>query len=144
MGILDRLTGNDPERRARLERAGAAVDRELAANLELSAMFDSSQQAAVFENGEFARFASALRLDLPPDPYAALATVYEAIPAIESAMERRGPANTIRPEDRALIEAWEGDVRHAQRGLRDAMTAPPPPVWASLIARLRGWRTTRR
>jgi hypothetical protein len=52
-------------------------------------------------------------------------------------MERRGPPNTVRPEDLALVESWEGDVREAQRELRAAVAAPPTSVWALFMQRLR-------
>ena len=118
--------------------AAAAVDRELAANLELASMFDQTHQVALFENGEFARHGATLRDD--PAAFAAVESVYARIADTETAMARRGPANTIRPEDVALIEGWEGDVREAQRRLRAAASAPEPSAWAALIARLRGGR----
>ncbi|HYR94225.1 MAG TPA: hypothetical protein VEP48_08465, partial [Methylomirabilota bacterium] len=70
--------------------------------------------------------------------FALLDAVYAGIPATESAMERRGPAATLKPADRALIEGWEGDVRDAQVRLRAALAAPPPSVWSLLLARLHG------
>jgi hypothetical protein len=144
MGLLDRLRGRrDPGRRARLDAAVAAIDRELAANLELSSMFDQTHQAVVFENGEFARHGGTLRAEIAA-AHASVADVYERMPATETAMERRGPANSIRPEDRALIETWEGDVRAAQRAMRDAASAPAPSVWVSVLAWLRGGRQTGR
>ena len=65
-------------------------------------------------------------------------------PATESAMERRGPAGSLRPQDRALIETWEGDVRVAQLSLRQAARRAPPSPLAALLARLRGGRQTGR
>lgn len=142
--VLDRIRGRrDPERRARLGAAAAGVDRELAANLELAAMFDQTHQAVVFENGEFGRHRAVLEAEAAV-VYPALASVYERIPATESAMERRGPAGSLRPEDRMLIETWEGDLRDAQRALRDAARAEPPTLWRSVVARLRGGRQTGR
>lgn len=142
--VLDRIRGRrDPGRRARLRAAAAGVDRELAANLELAAMFDQTHQAVVFENGEFARHRTILASEVP-EVFPTLAGVYEGIPATESAMERRGPAHSLRPEDRALIETWEGDLRDVQRSLRQAARAEPPSLWASLVARRRGGRRTGR
>ena len=43
----------DPADQAELERAVAAVDRELAVDLELLSMFDQTKQAFVLENGQF-------------------------------------------------------------------------------------------
>jgi len=40
----------DPEQRQRLERAVADVDRELAANLELTSVFDQTKQAVVISS----------------------------------------------------------------------------------------------
>jgi hypothetical protein len=97
----------------------------------------------VFENAAFAQQHAALRL-WAPAAFAFIGTVYAGMPATESAMERRGPANTLRPEDLALIERWEGDVREAQRLLRAAVAAPPPSGWSVVLGRLRpGRRSTR-
>jgi len=136
--FLDRLLGRDPARRAAFAVAAAAVDRELAANLELASMFDQTHQAALFEIGEFERHGATLRDD--PVAFSAIESVYRRVAETEAAMARRGPANTIKPDDLAFIETWEGDVRAAQRGLRDAVNAPPPSAWALLLARLRGGR----
>jgi len=138
VGVLDRLLGRDPARRVAFASAAAAVDRELAANLELASMFDQTHQAALFEIGEFERHGATLRDD--PAVFSAVESVYRRVAETEAAMARRGPANTIKPEDLAFIEGWEGDVRAAQRGLRDAVNAPPPSAWALLVARLRGSR----
>jgi hypothetical protein len=126
----------DPKRRAALAEAAAALDRELAGNLELMSMFDQTKQAVVLENGEFERYRATIErhaaASLP-----ALADLYERIPATESAMERRGPANTIKDDDRRLIEAWEGDARTAQRTLRAAIDGRPVSGWKAAMARLR-------
>ena len=133
----------DPERRARLEAAADAVARELAGDLELAAMFDQTHQAAVFENAEFGRHRSVLEAEVG-DAYRRLADVYRRIPETEDAMERRGPAASIRPEDRALIEHWEGDARDAQRALIDEAHAQPPSLVSQLLGRLRGGTRTGR
>ncbi len=144
MGILGRLLGLDGAgRREQLARAAGAIDRELAANLELAAMFDQTHQAALFENGEFARHRDFLEREVP-EVYADLADVYARIPATESAMERRGPAASVRPEDRTLIEAWEGDARTAQRALREASTQKRSSAWWRIVGRPRGKRRTKR
>jgi hypothetical protein len=133
---LSRLLGAPSEaERARFSDAASAVDRELAANIELASMWDQTHQAVVFENGEFARHREAIER-AAPSVSALLAQAYDGIPATEGAMERRGPANTVRPEDLALIETWEGDVREAQRELRAAATAPDQSLWALLAARV--------
>ena len=137
MRILDRILGRrDRATRERLRLGVGAVDRELAANLELASMFDQTHQAVVFENGEFARHRGLLERELP-SVFSALSDVYARIPATESAMERRGPARSVRPDDRAAIEAWEGDVRAAQRAMREAAAAPPRSLLAALAGRLR-------
>jgi hypothetical protein len=133
----------DPEVRRRLERAVADVDRELAANLELTSLFDQTHQAVVLENGEFTRHGSTIEVGLDL-AYRDLADLYSRIPDTESAMERRGPANSLREADRVLIETWEGDARAAQRGLRDALAAPKPSRFALLLRRLRGMLPSRR
>ena len=140
MGILARLLGAPPpEDRSRLEVVAAAIDRELAANIELASLWDQTHQAVVFENGEFTRHAAVLRrLASGGFDFELLAEVYGRMPSVESAMERRGPVNSIKPEDKTLVETWEGDVREAQRWLRAAVNAPSPSVWALLAARLRG------
>ena len=133
----------DPETRARLERAVAAVERELAANLELTSMFDQTHQAVVLENGEFARHRAWLERSLA-GAYADLADLYDRIPAAEAAMERRGPANTLRDDDREVIETWEGDARAAQRGLRLAFALSARPPLARLLTRLGDMLASRR
>jgi hypothetical protein len=136
MGLLQRILGApSPEERARFAEAAAAVDREIAANIELASMWDQTHQAVVFENAAFGRHRAAIER-VAPSACALLVLTYDHMPETETAMERRGPANTIKPEDLALIERWEGDVREAQRHLRDAVTAPAPSVWALVAERL--------
>jgi hypothetical protein len=145
MGLLQRLIGApSPRDRAELAAAAAAVDRELAANIELASLWDQTHQAAVFENGEFARHAGSLRRLAPGAfDFELVSGVYERIPGVETAMARRGPVNSIKPEDKTLIETWEGDVRDAQRWLRSAVNAPPPSTWAVLLGRLRRGKRNR-
>lgn len=138
MNFLQRLLGAPtPEQRARLASAAAAVDRELAANIELAALWDQTHQAATFENGEFARHAPVIRV-AAPSASTLLVDVYARIPSTESAMERRGPVNSIAAADKAVVEGWEGDVREAQRALRSAVNAPAPSVWSLLLRRVHG------
>lgn len=125
------------EGQAALERAVAAVDRELAADLELMHMFDTTRQAFVLENGQFIAHREVIEREAP-EAYAFVADVFERIPATEAAMERRGPAGSIADTDRALIHAWEGDAREAQRTLRASLVPPRATRWDALIARLRG------
>jgi hypothetical protein len=125
-----------PDERGRFLAAAAAVDRELAANLELASMWDQAHQSVTFENAEFTTHRSAIERGAPLVS-TLVADTYERIAETESAMDRRGPANTVRPEDRALVEKWEGDVREAQRQLRAAIDAPPPSTWSLLRDRLR-------
>lgn len=137
MDALRRLLGApSDEDRANLADAASAVDRELAANIELASMWDQTHQAVVFENSEFSRHAAVIRA-AAPGAFEPLAQAYGRIGDTENAMERRGPANTIRPEDLALIEAWEGDVREAQRRLRASVNAPEPSLWSLFMERLR-------
>ncbi len=124
------------EGQAALERAVAMVDRELAADLELMAMFDQTKQALVLENGQFLASRDVLQREAPA-AFAFAADVYERVPATEAAMERRGPAGSIADADRALIHAWEGDARVAQRGLRAALAVPRRTRWEEMAARLR-------
>lgn len=124
-----------PARQAALDAAVAAIDRELAANLELTAMFDQTRQAFVLEMGQFDVHEEVLRRELPA-AHDRAAAVYARIPEAESAMERRGPANTLKDADRAIVESWEGDARALQRQLRDAAAAPLPSRLARLFARL--------
>src|SRR5207302_84837 len=126
VGLLDDIRGRrDPARQSRLDEAAAAIDRELAANLELTSLFDQTHQAVLFEIAQFERHGEVLARELPAD-HAALVDVYARIPATENAMERRGPAGSLRPDDRALIEGWEGDARAAQQALREAARRAPP------------------
>jgi hypothetical protein len=127
----------DRRARAALAEAVGAVDRELAANLELMTMFDQTKQAVVLENGEFVRHRATLEREAV-GPAESVASLYSRMPETESAMERRGPANSLRDADRRLIEGWEGDAREAQRALRATLAAGPIVGWAALRARLRG------
>ncbi len=131
--------GRSPEDQRLLERAVAAIDRELAANLELTGMFDQTKQAFVLENGQWTIHGAAVTRELP-ETGAFAADLYARIPATESAMERRGPANSLRDEDREIVERWEGDAREAQRRLRADLVAPQSGLLARLIARLPGRR----
>jgi hypothetical protein len=137
VGWLARPLSPDPEERRQVSAAVNAVDRELAANLELTTMFDQTKQAVTLENGEFARYRGTLERGARPAA-TALAALYERMSDAESAMERRGPANSLKPADRQLIEAWEGDAREAQRSLRMALDRRPKAGWAAISARLSG------
>ena len=137
VGWLARPLRPDPRDRAQFTEAVNAVDRELAANLELTTMFDQTKQAVTLENGEFARPSATLARNAAPVA-AAMAALYDRMSDAESAMERRGPANSLRPADRQLIEGWEGDAREVQRSLRNSLDAGPLVGWQALSARLRG------
>ncbi|MDP9264988.1 MAG: hypothetical protein M3O91_02540 [Chloroflexota bacterium] len=126
--LLGRAPRRDAQAQAALEGAVAAVDRELAANLELTTMFDQTRQAVVLENGEFARNRAVIERELPRE-HRGLAELYAGLPEAESAMERRGPAGSVTPLDRGIVETWEGDARESQRMLRAAVAAPPTPAW---------------
>lgn len=134
---LTRAPRRSAEAQAELDRAVAAVDRELAADLELTAMFDQTKQAFVLENGQYALHAGTLGREIP-EAAAFAADLYARLPEAESAMERRGPAGSLKDADREIVESWEGDAREAQRRLRAAATARPVPPWRKAIARLRG------
>ena len=140
--LMARPLKPDPRERAELAEAVSAVDRELAANLELTSMFDQTKQAVTLENAAFGRHRATLERQAGPTA-AAVSSLYARIPETESAMERRGPANSLRPEDRQLIERWEGDARDAQRSLRAALAAPALVGWPAVSARLRA-RSARR
>jgi hypothetical protein len=135
VGWLARPLPRDPVEQRRLTDAVNAVDRELAANLELTTMFDQTKQAVTLENGAFVRYRTTIERTAG-DAAAAVAALYDRMSDTESAMERRGPANSLRPEDRQLIEGWEGDAREAQRSLRGSLAAAPRRGWPALSARL--------
>lgn len=128
---------------ADLERAVAAIDRELAADLELTGMFDQTKQAFVLEMSQWVAHEGTIRREAP-ELHAFLADVFGRIPEAESAMERRGPANTLKDADRDIVQGWEGDAREAQRLLRGGLAPRPAPsvdrpsVLGRLIARLLG------
>lgn len=132
---LARPLAPDPDERRKFADAVNAVDRELAANLELTTMFDQTKQAVTLENGEFARHSATLASNAGAVA-ASIAALYDRMSEAELAMERRGPANSLRPEDRRLIEGWEGDAREAQRALRESLTSGPLVGWRALSARL--------
>src|SRR6267378_2470305 len=137
IGWLARPLAPDPNERRRVSDAVNAVDRELAANLELTTMFDQTKQAVTLENGEFAHHRATLERNVRSTAVA-IAALYDRISDAESAMERRGPANSLKPADRQLIEGWEGDAREAQRSLRESLQARPLRGWAAVSARLHG------
>ncbi len=122
---------------AELDLAVAAIDRELAANLELTTMFDQTRQAVVLENAQFERHSPVVARELP-DVAKQVSDVYGRIVAAEDAMGRRGPAASLRDADRAIIEGWEGDAREAQRALRTASAMAPRSFLSALWQRLRG------
>ena len=126
------------EAQARLDRAVAAIDRELPPNHELTSLFDQTKQPFVLENGQWQLHAATIATELP-DAHAFAAELYARIPDAESAMERRGPANSLKDEDREIVERWEGDAREAQRRLRADRLRPAPSLLRRLIARLPGW-----
>lgn len=130
--------GRSPEARAALGRAVAAIDRELAANLELTSLFDQTKQAFVLENGQWQIHHDTIARELPA-AHAFAADLYARMPDAESAMERRGPANSLKDEDREIVERWEGDAREAQRRLRADLARPEPSFFRRVIARLLGW-----
>lgn len=134
---LTRAPRRSPQAQAELDRAVAAVDRELAADLELTAMFDQTKQAFVLENVQYGLHATTLEREIP-QAAAFVADLYRRVPDAESAMERRGPAGSLRDADREIVETWEGDAREAQRRLRAAASARPLTAWDRVIARLRG------
>jgi hypothetical protein len=125
------------EAQAALERAVAAIDRELAANLELTTMFDQTKQAFVLENGQWNLHRKTIERELPAT-HAFTADLYARMPDAESAMERRGPANSLKDADREIVERWEGDAREAQRLLRGDLARPQPGLLSRLIARILG------
>jgi len=126
-----------PEAQRALEAAVADVDRELAADLELLAMFDQTKRAFVLENARFLAVRAVIEREAP-EAFAVAADLYERIPAAETAMERRGPAGSIPDADLAVVHAWEGDARAAQRALRASLAPPARSRWDALAARLRG------
>lgn len=125
-----------PAEQERLERATRRVERELAGNVELVGMFLQTKQPAVLElsgyreaRGEIAGADAELasRLDV----------LYERIPDAESAMERRGPAGSLKPEDRETVHAWQGDARELQRAVRDLGERRPTSPGVRLLTSLR-------
>jgi hypothetical protein len=99
-------------------------------------MFDQTKQAFVLENGQFLAARGTIEREAP-EASALVADVYARIPATEAAMERRGPAGSIADADLALVHAWEGDAREAQRAIRAALGVPTASRWEVLAARLR-------
>ena len=95
--------GRSTERQRDLAQAVAAVDRELAANLELTSVFDQTKQAFVLENGQWQVHRSTIADELPA-AHAFVDELYRRIPDAESAMERRGPANSLKDADREIVD----------------------------------------
>jgi hypothetical protein len=124
------------EGQAALDRAIALVDRELAADLELMAMFDQTKQPFVLENGQFLALRDVIAREAPA-AFALVAAVYDRIPQVEASMERRGPAGSIPLADEVLVHEWEGDAREAQRLLRASAAQASPSRWTLIAERLR-------
>ena len=80
-------------------------------------MFMQTKQPAVLENAAYGAWRDAV-VSADEAIAARLATVYDAMPDAESAMERRGPAASIPRADRETVERWEGQARTVQRELR--------------------------
>lgn len=125
--------------RARLEEAAARVDRELAGNVELVGMFLQTKQAAVLEVAAYEASRAPI-VAASAEVGARLDRLYQGIAEAESAMERRGPAGSLRGEDRAIVERWEGDARALQRDLRALPASRPPAPGRRLLAYLFGER----
>ena len=106
-------------------------------------MFDQTKQAFVLEMAQWGIHAPTVARDAP-QLHAFLADLYGRIPDAESAMERRGPAKTLKDVDRDIVQRWEGDAREAQRLLRGDLSPTParhaerPSFVTRLIARLLG------
>src|SRR2546428_9862540 len=103
VGWLARPLTPDPDERRRISIALSAVDRELAANLELTTMFDQTKQAVTLENGEFARHRATLERNARA-AVAAVAARYEPMSETTAPEALPGPANSLRPHERTLIE----------------------------------------
>lgn len=133
--ITPRPTRSPAEREV-LGRAAAAVDRELAANVELVTMYLQTKQPAVLENNAYQAWRTEIAA-ADADLAVRLDVLYERLPDAETAMERRGPAGSIRPEDRATVELWEGNARVAQRAVRGLPSSRPPSAGDQLVAWVR-------
>ncbi len=129
-------TRRPPTAQAQLERAAAGIDRELAGNLELITMYMQTKQPAVLENAAYRAWREEVAA-ADEDVAARLDVLYERMPDAESAMERRGPAGSIRPEDRATVQQWEGNARVLQRAVRGLPGSPPRSGGDRLVAWLR-------
>jgi hypothetical protein len=128
----------DPQVQVRLERAAAGIDREFAANLELVTMFMQTKQPATLENAAF--LAGRAEIAAADEELAArLDVLYDGMSDAESAMERRGPAGSIRAEDRATVQHWEGSARVLQRAVRTLAASRPRSAGDRLVA----WVTAR-
>lgn len=130
------------EQQVRLERAAAALDRELAGDLELVTMYLQTKQPVVLENAAYLSWRDEIaRAD--EDLGSRLDVLYERMPDAESAMERRGPAGSIRSEDRAAVEQWEGAARVLQRAVRALPRSRPRSAADRLVAWLHARLQTR-
>lgn len=123
------------EERARIAAAAARLDGELAGNLELVTMFGQTKQPVVMENTSYRQERGTIAL-ADGRLGRRLDALYELIPYAESAMERRGPAGSIKAEDLNTVHNWEGGARDLQRALRELPATRPPTPWQRLLARL--------
>lgn len=125
-----------PEEQARLARAAAGVDRELAGNVELVTMYMQTKQPAVLEIAAFTAYGDDIAA-ADADLGRRLGALYESVPDAEDAMERRGPAGSIKNDDRAIVERWEGGARVLQREVRLLPASRPPSAGDRLVAWIR-------
>lgn len=125
-----------PAEQQRLERASRRVERELAGNVELVGMFLQTKQPAVLELSGFREARGEIQA-ADGELAARLDVLYERIPDTESAMERRGPAGSLKTEDREAVHAWQGDARVLQREVRDLADRRPPSPGVRLVTALR-------
>jgi hypothetical protein len=117
---------------ARLARAVAGIDRELAGNLELVTMFMQTKQPAVLENAAMRAYRGEIAA-ADETTAGRLDALYDAMSEAESAMERRGPAGSIPRADRDTVERWEGEARSLQRELRSLPGRRPRSVGDRLV-----------
>src|SRR5919197_352910 len=101
---------------ARLARAVAGIDRELAGNLELVTMFMQTKQPAVLENAAMRAYRGEIAA-ADETTAGRLDALYDAMSEAESAMERRGPGSESSGLFRAGVHApsaigwWTGFAR---------------------------------
>ena len=119
-----------------LGAAVAAIDRELAANIELAVALGSDASGRrVRERPSSRDMRSSAQAHVRPFDFELLDQVYARMPLVEGAMERRGPVNSIKPRTSVSRRDVGGRRPRGPAVAAGSGGCAPPSAWALLMAR---------